>query len=60
MITAEVIELEVQKNKQELLSIDKTFSFNGYFKKPKCRYDFNIAKGIIEKDNLLEELRSIK
>lgn len=58
--TAEIIEIEVQKNKQELLNIDKTFSFNGYFKKPKCRYDFNIAKGIIEEDNLLEELKSIK
>ena len=58
--TAEIIESEVQKNKAELLRIDKTFSFNGYFKKPKCRYDFNIAKGIIEEDNLLEELKSIK
>jgi hypothetical protein len=58
--TAEIIEIEVQKNKQELLNIYKTFSFNGYFKKPKCRYDFNIAKGIIEADNLLEELKSVK
>lgn len=58
--TAHIIESEVQKNKQELLNIEKTFSFTGYFKKPKCRYDFNIAKGIIEDDNLLEELKSIK
>ncbi len=58
--TIEIIEIEVQKNKTELNNIDKTFSFNGYFKKPKCRYDFNIAKGIIEEDNLLEELKYIK
>jgi hypothetical protein len=58
-VTAEVIELEVQKNKQELLSIDKTFSFNGYFKKPKCRYDFNIAKGIIEKDNSMQAIAAV-
>ncbi len=43
-----------------MLSKDKTFSFNGYFKKPKCRYDFNNAKGIIEEDNLIEELKLIK
>jgi hypothetical protein len=57
---AETIEKEVQNNKNELLKIDKTFSFNGYFKKPKCRYDFNNAKGIIEDDNLIEKLKTIK
>lgn len=58
--TVEVIESEVKKNKKELTNIDKTFSYNGYFKKPRCRYDFNIAKGIIEEDNLLERLKSVK
>jgi hypothetical protein len=58
--TVEIIETEVQKNKSELLIIEKTFSFNGYFKKPKCRYDFNNAKGIIEEDNLIENLKSIR
>lgn len=58
--TSKIIELEVQKNKKELLSIGKTFSFNGYFKKPKCRYDFNNAKGIIEDDDLHEKLGSIQ
>lgn len=58
--SAKTIETLVQKSKQELLSIEKTFSFNGYFKKPKCRYDFNIAKEIIESDNLLDGLKSIK
>ncbi|MFN5848823.1 MAG: hypothetical protein ACK43K_10050, partial [Chitinophagales bacterium] len=58
--TIEVIETEVQNNKRELLTIEKTFSFNGYFKKPKCRYDFNNAKGIIEEDNLIENLKSIR
>jgi hypothetical protein len=57
---AETIEKEVQNNKAELLKIDKTFSFNGYFKKPKCRYDFNHAKGIIEDDQLIEKLKTIK
>ncbi len=57
--TAIVIEKEVQKNKAELEKIGKTFSFNGYFKKPKCRYDFNNAKKIIEDDDLLDTLKSI-
>ncbi len=58
--TVKVIEIEVMKNKQELTNLGKTFSFNGYFKKPKCRYDFNKSKGIVEEDNLLEKLKSIK
>jgi hypothetical protein len=58
--TAKIIEQEVRKNKAELDKAERTFSFNGYFKKPKCRYDFNKARGITEVDNLLEELRHLK
>lgn len=58
--TANTIELEVQKNKKELEAIEKTFSFNGYFKKPKCKYDFNTSKNIIEDDDLLDNLKQIR
>jgi len=58
--TARTIEIEIQKNKKELESIDKTFSFNGYFKKPKCRYDFNLQQNIIEDNDLLENLKLIR
>ena len=58
--TAIVINSLVEKNKIELEANNKTFSFNGYFKKPKCRYDFNKEKGIIESDNLIEEIKNIR
>ncbi len=58
--TVEIIEKEISKNKNESLKIGKTFSFTGYFKKPRCRYDFNNAKQIIEDDDLLEVLKSIR
>lgn len=58
--TAIVINSLVEKNKIELEENNKTFSFNGYFKKPKCRYDFNKEKGIIESDNLIEEIKNIR
>jgi hypothetical protein len=58
--TAIIIEKVVNESKEELAKIDKTFSFNGYFKKSKCRYDFNKAMNIIESDNLLEEIINLR
>jgi len=50
----------VQKNKKEVEDRDRTFSFNGYFKKPKCRVDFNEAKGIMESETLIDDLKNIR
>ena len=57
--TVSVIDKLVQKNKKELEEKEKTFSFNGYFKKPKCRYDFNEEKDITESDTLIDDLKHI-
>jgi len=58
--TVSLIEEAVSMNKDELQKMDKTFSYNGYFKKSKCRYDFNLKKQIIEEDNILDLLKKIK
>lgn len=54
------IERNVQKNKNELEEKGKTFSYTAYFKKPKCRYDFNEEKGFIESDTLIDDLKNIR
>lgn len=58
--TVKIIDQLVRKNKAELEEKDKTFSFNGYFKKPKCRYDFNEEKGITESETLIDDLKKIR
>lgn len=58
--TAKAIENEVQKNKKDLQLIDKTFSYSSYFKKPKCRYDFNSQKNIIDNDDLIDDLKKMR
>jgi AIPR protein len=34
----------------------KIFSYSGYFRKPKCRFDFNLEAGISETDSIIESL----
>ncbi|MBF0557725.1 MAG: hypothetical protein HQL08_02980 [Nitrospirae bacterium] len=43
----------VEHNKQ-----GKAFSYNGYFKKPKCRFEYNKEAGLIENDNILATLKT--
>ncbi|MEO8416756.1 MAG: AIPR family protein [Ginsengibacter sp.] len=57
--TLATIDKCVAKNKKEIEEKEKTFSLNGYFKKSKCRYDFNEVKGIIESDTLIDDLKKI-
>lgn len=54
-----VLETIVSNEKEAHTNAGKTFSFNAYFKKPKCKVDFNSQKGIIENDSLVEDLKSI-
>ncbi len=55
-----VLERIVANEKEAHMNAGKTFSFNAYFKKPKCKVDFNAQKGIMENDTLVEELKSIR
>lgn len=57
---AEHISIIVDEEKNEHEKSGSTFSFNGYFKKSKCRYDYNKKVGIIEDVNLIEKLKHLK
>lgn len=57
---ASLIEEQVKKNKAELEAVGKTFSYNNYFKKSKCRYDFNELKNITDNENIVDVIKSIR
>ncbi len=50
----------VSEETARLSSVNKQFSYNAYFKKPKCRDDFNKKKNIVENDALIEDLKNIR
>jgi hypothetical protein len=35
---------------------EKSFSYSGYFRKAKCRFDYNLRAGIIDDDSIIEKL----
>jgi AIPR protein len=35
----------------------KSFSYSGYFRKPKCRFEYNVKAGIIDDDSIVDKLR---
>jgi AIPR protein len=36
----------------------KSFSYSGYFRKPKCRFEYNVRAGIIDDDSIIEKLKN--
>jgi len=58
--TLKAISFLINKNKKELEEKGLTLSLNGYFKKPKCRVDYNEYKGIIESETLIDDLKKIR
>jgi AIPR protein len=36
----------------------KSFSYSGYFRKPKCRFEYNVRAGIIDADSIIEKLKT--
>jgi AIPR protein len=36
----------------------KSFSYSGYFRKPKCRFEYNVRAGIIDDDSIVEKLKT--
>ncbi|MBI3259062.1 MAG: hypothetical protein HYZ54_06280 [Ignavibacteriae bacterium] len=58
--TAKTIDSLVKDKKAEMEKMGKTFSYNSYFKKSMCRYDFNEKKGMIDNENIVEFIKSIR
>jgi AIPR protein len=38
---------------------DKSFSYSGYFRKPKCRFEYNLKAGIVDDDSIVEKISKI-
>lgn len=55
-----IIEGMVNEELEEHNRQGKAFSYNGYFKKPRCRIEYNHRAGIIEDDNILATLKTRK
>jgi AIPR protein len=36
----------------------KSFSYSGYFRKPKCRFEYNVRAGVIDDDSIVEKLKT--
>ena len=50
-IISRIVTEEISKH-----SDSKVFSYNGYFKKAACRYDYNRKAKVSENENLINEL----
>jgi len=37
---------------------EKSFSYSGYFRKPKCRFEYNLEAEIVDDDSIIEKLES--
>jgi hypothetical protein len=38
---------------------DKSFSYSGYFRKARCRFEYNLRAGIVDDDSIVEKLLKI-
>jgi hypothetical protein len=51
---------QIIKEQLELYSQQgKSFSYSGYFRKPKCRFEYNVRAGIIDDNSIFEKLKKV-
>ena len=55
----EVVKEILNTQKEKYVQANKNFSYNGYFKRPLCRIDFNNKKNILENESLIDTLKSM-
>ncbi|MEB3189980.1 MAG: AIPR family protein [Snowella sp.] len=48
----QIVEQQIEFYKQK----GKSFSYSGYFRKAKCRVDYNLAADIVDDDSIIEQL----
>lgn len=54
-IVDQIIQEQIQLYAQQ----EKSFSYSGYFRKAKCRFEYNIKASIIDDDSIIEKLLRI-
>lgn len=47
-----IISQQIELHKQQ----DKSFSYSGYFRKAKCRFEYNLKAGIVDNESIIENL----
>lgn len=51
-VVDQIIKEQLDLYKQQ----EKSFSYSGYFRKAKCRFEYNLKAGIVDDDSILEKL----
>jgi hypothetical protein len=54
-IVDQIIEAQVELYQQQ----DKSFSYSGYFRKARCRFEYNLKASIVDDDSIVEKLSKI-
>jgi hypothetical protein len=54
-IVDQIIKKQIELYKKQ----EKSFSYSGYFRKAKCRVDYNLQAGIIDDDSIIQKLLQI-
>jgi hypothetical protein len=52
-IVEQIIKEQIELYRQQ----EKSLSYSGYFRKPKCRFEYNLKAGIIDDDSIVEKLK---
>jgi AIPR protein len=51
-IVDQIIGAQIELYQQQ----DKSFSYSGYFRKARCRFEYNLRAGIVDDDSIIEKL----
>jgi hypothetical protein len=54
-IADQIIGVQIELYQQQ----DKSFSYSGYFRKARCRFEYNLKAGIVDDDSIVEKLSRI-
>jgi hypothetical protein len=52
-IVEQIIKEQIELYRQQ----EKSLSYSGYFRKPKCRFEYNLKAGILDEDSIIEKLK---
>ena len=52
-VVHQIIQEQIELYKQQ----EKSFSYSGYFRKAKCRFEYNLKAGIVDDDSIIEKLQ---
>jgi len=54
----DLIDRNINEQMEIYKKMDKSFSYSGYFRKAKCRFEYNLKAGIVDDDSVIKNLLS--